>query len=382
MFEFKNWKKCGRKHAEWLKSLRQVDEALVKFENKPTGPHLDHLKHQLRQWTLSHPRWQQSQWNNPPTMQGSFQPITELVTWVDRLKVQFSANYEAIEPLRAAGQLVLDKYGSEMEGVYKNALQDNFVAISPHDKPVYCFKRFNDPMEWGTNVNGDARTKSFAEAGDTVIGMTPTLHRGASVEAMINNNLKSLSPPYDRRIEFQNDMSPHNLVHEMLHWCCHEGFRTQATTENLGPEEKKEWYVLEGFTEWLTRKALGKMNEGSYQRIMHKVIEAVASDHPTEDDLFRAYFKGVNVVQTGKDLISYVGQVDRNKLIEEALKQLAAAVSYKPNAKETPTRASGSTCQLVADAFKGCEAKIIDEKLKLYPNWIIYIKIRLGLPPA
>lgn len=378
MFKHKKWKSY-REDRNWLAEVRQVDEALCRFVENPTGPNLDRLKGRISSWLASHPRVKNSALGQPLRSKEDYGIVADLAKWVDGLKVQYAANSEAVEPLRAAAQKILDKYAGYMDPAYKVALQENFASPAPLDKPVYCVKHFSKEADWIESLQGDQKVKDLGESGYKVIGITPTISIGISRESAIAANLdfdKSMTAPYNRRIEFHENMTLHNMVHEMLHWCCHEKFRTEGIPSALGDEEKKHWYVLEGFTEWLTRNALDDMRSGSYGLIMDKVIEAIRAGHPGERDLLSAYFRGIDVVAAGKRMIEYIAGRNREGAIQSAIQQLETVCSNPrwPKARANPQSCPGGTLQQVCLAFEGCDSGEIDRRMAAFPNWPNFIR--------
>src|SRR5580692_116591 len=105
-FSFKSWLKCAR-DPEWLSTVRQINAALDRFAENPTGGNLHHVKKQIQLWTASHPRWREGPFDNPPAVK-PFHPISEALKWVDALKEQFAANQEAMENLGKAARLILE----------------------------------------------------------------------------------------------------------------------------------------------------------------------------------------------------------------------------------------------------------------------------------
>lgn len=78
------------------------------------------------------------------------------------------------------------------------------------------------------------------------------------------------------------------VVHEMLHYFCHQKFYTAFAADGVGPE----WKTLnEGITEYLTRLAYGGEHHGSYQMEFEKV-QILLKAGLTKDSVESAYFMG------------------------------------------------------------------------------------------
>ena len=193
---------------------------------------------------------------------------------------------------------------------------------------------------------------------------TPTIPNAAvqlDDEDHRSRNVKNDSPPNNRRIEFHT-MSEHTAVHEMLHWCCHEEFRTTAHARVLGADFE---YVLEGFTEWLASDALNtSWPMDTYAMIRGAVIDCVNNRHPDFESMVAAYFKGARVHEVANDMLDHVREykkaLDRGPVVSEVERNdVMAVMSLRPLPK-----ASEDFKKRAKAAFSGIDQETAQEKLK------------------
>ncbi len=205
---------------------------------------------------------------------------------------------------------LITAYQQYIPDSYMAALKATFINT---DADARCFRCFHDEVEWGTRLKGalDDSTKA-----SDVNGYTPTVVAGKDA-----TNMGDLSqPPRNRRIEFPVTTNEHTLFHEMLHWVCHEDFRTGMDKDFKDPDRE---IGRECVTEYFTRAGLNEWETGGYGNYMPHAI-AVVNDHGFDKvALANAYFRGVNVQ---KVIATMVERYNKRKEDRNA----AAQATYTP----------------------------------------------------
>jgi hypothetical protein len=100
----------------------------------------------------------------------------------------------------------------------------------------------------------------------------------------------------------------HTLVHEILHWTTHASFE-KYTKDHYGSGTQGK-LIREGITEWLTRTALGDMDNGSYRDLI-PIVKGIAQVWNLSQ-LHAAYFRGE---KNSAFCDSYVIAVEKNKTL-------------------------------------------------------------------
>jgi hypothetical protein len=356
--------------------LKAVDTALFDFSQSGLKTDLIILESALDAWkTSKFPRdWRASIRNTHPSGK---RPVETLSRSIAERKSQFAADErEVVDELARAARVVRDKYRSAMEDGYASALEATFISPVGQTR---CYKRYKSREAWSKHTSGARTSDHDVRETDRVTAVTPTLLTTRETYGSRNyrpsRNLAGISPPLNRRIEFF-DVEHHTLVHEMLHWCCHETFRIESSKQSLGDEFE---LVLEGWTEWLARNALGKWNEGGYLRIMLGVIAAVKAGQPKPDALVAAYFKGIQVTNTALMTIKYISTEHSNeKLAKTGQNQEIARVLdlMKGKLRRAPETATEDFKGMVANAFKGDLDVLLTEHAELnnYPGWVTFLR--------
>jgi hypothetical protein len=358
--------------------LEDVDAALLVFTRSGLERDLDVLEQRLNAWkaTKTNPDWRASIRNQP---QNGVRPVEALTAWIAKRKAMFDSDgREAVPLLQEAAGVLRDSYGAAMDDVYRSALVDTFVA--PNGQ-MRGFKRYDSDIAWTNHV---AKARAGADhdvrEGDTVNGICPTIYprveRYKNVLYSPSENLAGFAPPLDRRIEFRQ-LNRHTVAHEMLHWCCHETFRLESTRARLGASFE---LVLEGWTEWLTRKALDEWDVGGYARFITGVIAAVKAAQPDEDELKRAYFRGAGVGAAAAKTIDYVNnrygkEVAGRQNKAEIEQCLANMASGRTTRFQSPKTAGDDFTRRVARVFQGDIDTLLRDypDLRQYPDWVTFL---------
>ena len=354
---------CGGKARNG--ELKAVDGALAFYQADQISARLTALREALEQWKRSQgsgEEWKNSVWNQ---QQQEGKPVEMLDAWIARKERMLQDDKRGpIPALQAAAKSVYDAYQSWMPDAYRSALETTFVAPPDH---VYCYKRYETKPEWEDHLRKGTATGHDITKGDTVEASTRTLTWGIEkVEdefVRVSRNLKAYDAPGNRRIEFHDYNNHHTLVHEMLHWVCHEQFRLGSMKQEFGEDFE---YVQEGFTEWLARNALNEWTTGGYWRIMGDVIDAVKAGHPSADDLKRAYFQGQDVKSIGQDMVQLIRQQKSARLLQLDRNEIDGCLA---NIKSGRTRKfrdpSTAGAEFVARMKRAFQEVPLDERKRL-----------------
>jgi hypothetical protein len=216
--------------------------------------------------------------------------ITQLKDWVaaEQEKLVQYEQGQCGRRLREAADIIVKAYELYLEPSYLAAVQMTFIKPPGH---AYCYFYFPDPMDWTDRV---LETGSNSKDQPNAMAETPP--------GNVHYNMPSWNAPYDRRIDFTPQAERHTLVHEMLHWVCHETFRNTLATKT----NPADILAVEGFTEYLARKALNEWDKGGYTAEMRDVQPCINKGTPKLEDVLAAYFKGVNVRPVADELIREV----------------------------------------------------------------------------
>jgi hypothetical protein len=385
---YKDWMALTDGHAQTPRSddLVAVDRALLKFSQTGLETDLAALDASVTAWKAK----QGASWaTSPPNAskqwerkQRDARPVDELGDWIAKRKRMFESDkQEAIPALKLAANEVLRAYETEMSTEYRDAVRLNFGDVA---SPVYCYKRYGSDPDWHRHVN-KARPGSRHDIadGDLVTGVTPTLFQSSPHEGegdqpgLVSRNLRGSGPPFNRRIEFRA-IEHHTLVHEMLHWCCHENFRLGASYGKLGPHFE---LALEGLTEWLARDAL-KWPGGSqaYMRIIFDVRDSIDAGHPRKDAVKAAYFRGEDVAAVCKDLIGFVNDgLPKLRADSRQASELGLVVDAMSFSRKKPTGANEDFKKRVRSAFKDVAPERLPELLKGRKEWLEWVRADRGL---
>ena len=189
---------------------------------------------------------------------------------------------------------VLKAFSAYMPDFYSQTLNATF--IKPPMNHVYCYHYYDVDKDWGQHLGTCQLPKGIQP--QQVNGYCPTLGPGADRTNMRPGDTRRTN----RRVEFTKQANHHTLVHEMLHWSCHENFRQATITRSLFTDPAQLTLVLEGTTEYLARYALKEWDRGGYENFMPGVIATVNGGHPAVPDLCKAYFQGSDL-KTGADRV-------------------------------------------------------------------------------
>ena len=360
-------------------ALERVDRALLAFNKSGLKSDLIALEQSLNAWKQTKDDWTESVRNESQSSarkDAYVKPVNALTDWIAKRRRMFESDKsEAIPALQRAARVVMEKYGPLLEEAYRGALNENFVAQAEH---VYCFKRYESDGDWTRHVQETRAGQDHdLQEGDIVNGVTPTIfprvERVGGQYVWAAENLKGAAPPapYNRRIEFR-EIRHHTLVHEMLHWCCHEQFRLGSSRSALGEHFE---YVLEGLTEWLTRNALDEWESGGYERIMGAVRAAVEAGHPHPATMIAAYFRGEQVTSMARDMIEYItvtlpglqSAEGKARVRRDLLANMAKAARLRD-----PANVGDDYKERMKAAFSGADSA--PALLQRYPQWIQYLR--------
>lgn len=215
-------------------------------------------------------------------------PIHAIYVWsLDQGGKEREQNRVSYERARPAAQTVFDRYGEAMPEDYRNALRITFLDKTAADH-FYCVRYY--PKDFHPHIDKVApELRNRGISNQAVNGYTPT--KAPTEED--GKNVSGIHPPVNRRIEFYEGTNPHTMVHEMLHWICHEKFRTHASG---GYSD----YVREGLTESLARHALNEFDNGGYQDYFPAALDAINGNKPSWAAVYGAYFRGEDIEPTAR----------------------------------------------------------------------------------
>lgn len=210
-------------------------------------------------------------------------PIQALWIWSQNYqRKEVVQNSEAFDRVRPAAQVVLDIYGKYMPDDYRQAVQTTFLDKTKSDH-FHCVRYY--AQDFSSHIDKVAPELKEKYSPRDIKGYTPTRDDASEEDS---KNVANIVPPYNRRIEFFNETNPHTMVHEVLHWVCHEQFRIDS-------DGGRSDYVREGFTESLARRALNEPAVGGYEDYFPYALDAINSNKPAWSNVFAAYFKGENI---------------------------------------------------------------------------------------
>jgi hypothetical protein len=205
-----------------------------------------------------------------------------LTEWCAAQHEQLVKDEEAQCPayLKSASSRILKAYGDLLDPDYCYALRYTFYEPREH---IYCYACYHTEEDWAQRLY-ELGITGQSNVDDTK-GYTGAVH------GPIRYNVKCLHPPEVRRIEFPHDANESTVVHEMLHWCCHEEFSQGKFWQAMPKDDVTD--VREGITEYLARKAIGDAG-GGYVSLMKRVNAVLDGDDEFQGKLFAAYFRGID----------------------------------------------------------------------------------------
>lgn len=321
-------------------NLVRVDGALKQYKLVPSLANLDYVEECARFWNATTKTVSASRTH-------AYDQLIKAIS-TEKERLQKLDNVATERRLREAALLIVNKFNADIHEHYLGALRKTFV--SPPEGHTYCYRRFSD-NGWKSHL-----LKVYKVDGSDIgshKGVTPTI--AAQELNRFPNFPKENFPPYDRLICFPvNSTTLHNLVHEMLHWCCHEQFRVGERCKGVKAEDFE--FCRESITEYLARLALpaGSQDaQGGYQHYMSK-IEYIISEgdgHVPLDDVKKAYFKGEKV----GNLLERMIRCKDSELNEEQ-KQAGriAALNMTKNFND-PNKVSETISLGIVKAFERCQ---------------------------
>jgi hypothetical protein len=250
-----------------------------------------------------------------------------LAEWASDQEEQSRKNRDPkyVKQLQLAADRILRAYGDRLHPDYAKALRRTFHEPRGH---THCFACYHTREDWAQRlyelgVPESQRATTYAHTGPA---------RG-----FVRYNVTSFHPPEARRIDFPFDVTDSTVVHEMLHWCCHEDFRWGSFWRNMLQADTDT--VNEGITEYLTRKIMGD-TDGGYKNMMDYVNAALERNRDLLAAIYPAYFKGTNaadvVMRVKRDIDTAVSRFSDYRLgvLAERWKQLREANILDPTKPE------------------------------------------------
>jgi hypothetical protein len=250
-------------------SLGPIDQALFNYKLKRTPEDLQKLGVAVREWQSA---------QRAPSDDTSAK-VDQLKAWVEKRVSELSAEQQTVLPeIQNAATIVLKAYQAWMDDSYKADFESTFLGSA--DTGMRCYKYYSDKNRWEQHLI----TKRGAprEMAKDIDAATPTLGMTESS----SRNLADNTPPRNRRVEFRPPINRHTLVHELLHWVCHESFRTKVEHHPV---------VKEGVTEWLTREALKEYSKGGWTDHYHTVDWGIDKKMIDAEKMKGAYLAGRGV---------------------------------------------------------------------------------------
>lgn len=243
--------------------------------------------------------------------------IRELREWIDRRRKEESDS--SFGHVQAAAVLVSRKYGAYMPNEYLEALRTVFIEAGNGVRR--CYKYYSDKALFEKHIRTIEPTAPV-EIVQHADGIAPTL----SMTDVSTRNLAGETAPFNRRIEFRDPIKQHTLVHEMLHWSCHENFRLATLKQQLAKE---------GMTEWLAREVTGVSLGGWAEH--HDNVRAAVRGGADTNKLLAAYFKGEDADTIEDYLKSFIAAGKKTGRLNE-LAQLATVANLSTKAPSDELR--------------------------------------------
>jgi hypothetical protein len=203
-----------------------------------------------------------------------------------------------------------------MDPSYNKALHDTFInsevdSTAPLTSLVHWSKatlwaqRLGAVPGWSQN---QGNTTGFTDSWDSA-KLNAVFYRRLPGAQIADPN-----PPLNRMIEV-SELETSTVFHELLHWVTHHDFKTYFDTLT---DVNLRKYIVEGSTEYLTRKGRGVWDEGGYTDLV-PIWKTMMSDNSVVSfqTLAKAYFRGENVQAVGAAI---KGFTDTNRGYQDALK--------------------------------------------------------------
>jgi hypothetical protein len=292
--------------------MEDIIAALALYHHGPTLQNLEALWKAFSVWKAIHNNWKQDRRN---LVAGMNRPLEELDTALRQIFVDL-----ARASLASAARTIGRAFGDQMDPVYRQAMIDTFInppAIPASDPK--CFVWFRNSNAWSVRLQsvgwqdtqGATTGFTMVEEADDVRQYNNHYAAPAQVEKLVlvgSYISGGVTPPGNRMIQVST-LDHHTLVHEMLHWTTHASFEKYAKAQYGKGNQGK--LIREGITEWLTRTALGDMDNGTYRDLI-PIVKGIAQRWNLSQ-VHAAYFRGE---KNSAFCDGYVAAVEKNPLYQ------------------------------------------------------------------
>jgi hypothetical protein len=263
------------------KEFELVDTRARAFlgDPNPTREQALALKGVLKNWKKTKANWKASVRNQLVPGQGPA---------IERLceEVDYFLNKRALDVLRVEAMKILNAFNAELPVFYKRKLDEVFINPTPLVQN-FC---------WHQGPNGDLNFEhnysmvpgaAAAYPATQVKAFTITLASPVATYPDLND---ATQEPANRIMELRPTFTDGTVCHELFHWLTHEQYEIAA--KPFTGEANK--YIIEGVTEFFTRKVRTDRDATNYQSEFDAVKQALAAGDFTEAQLTAAYLRGVN----------------------------------------------------------------------------------------
>ncbi len=338
--KYQTWKQS----TENLELFNQVNQLILEYKLARTDETLGKLEHAAHELETKLKK---------PVEPSTLAKLKELNEWIETRKKEENDN--TFKHLQTAAAAILEQYHAYFPEHYLIAIKA--VFINPDKGVRRCYKYFSDKGKWENHIR-----KLEPDADDSMIqhadGVTPTF----TLTSTSTKNLVNDQAPYNRRVEFRDPIKHHTLVHELLHWSCHEQFRLDTLHYPIAKE---------GITEWLARQ-ITKVTLAGWEE-KYREVETAIYGGADKAVLFKAYFMGEKTDSVVSYLIDFRRKGEKKKKLQSLNQLLFVAGRKAPSPQLKGTW--GEQVQKAFDDFGECKSWAEENITSKYQaDWINWFK--------
>ncbi len=245
----------------------------------PTRDQAASLRRALKFWMHQKPDWKVTVRNRRIPGHG---PAIEAL-WN---RMEYVLNGKAIDTLRVEAQKIVNTLSGQLDGFYRQMLDEIFVHPRIAGSNICWHQGTSGDQDFETNYKAIPGAAASYPVGG-VKAFTVTLKEGKPHYPVLTDFQHQ---PVNRVMELRPSFADSTICHELFHWLTHEQYEV-AAKPFAGQDNKN---IIEGVTEFFTRKIRNDRGIGNYHDELDAVQYALMDGSFTEPQLAAAYFRGVN----------------------------------------------------------------------------------------
>lgn len=278
--------------------LNLISLRLKEYIQDPSDQTLQNLWLALDNWQKAHsPAGSPDGWMQDRRNAGG--AIADLTNWVKR-----KTNADAIIAFRRAAIDIHDAYGNMMDETYRKPLVDIFINSEVDSvQPFTSLIHYRNQQHWQDRLIA----KGWKPSQGKTDGLTSAWTAGdiAFTSRKMFAAIPGQTPPLNRIVEVPV-LNHHTISHELLHWVTHESFKA-FFSNSFSPYLRP--FIMEGLTEFLTRKALNEWDQGGYVDLVPLWVKMMSSNKAVHiADIEKAYFRGSELEAFQRKIRTYTSQ--------------------------------------------------------------------------